>query len=154
MNKIKELQEMVNKYKFKPRVAVNNLVFTSKGEVLLVKRNKKDALKDMWGGIGGKIEYLESAESAAIRELKEETGLKFKKPLFLGYTENISEYPHYVVLWFLHIIDKKRKIVMCKDENCDYGWFKVDELPKQIPETTRMMIKKGEEVVKSKRLLR
>jgi len=42
---------------------------------LLLKRNKNKIYEHLWQGVAGKIEEGETAPEAAIRELKEETGL-------------------------------------------------------------------------------
>ncbi len=144
--------DKVSKYKLKPRVAVNNLVFTSRAEVLLVKRDKQDdALSGLWGGIGGKVDYLEPLANASIRELKEETGLALNKPCFVGVTENISQYPHYVVVWFAYSLPLKKQILIDYSENAEYGWYPITTLPKEMKNDTRVMIQQGWRVIKSKR---
>ncbi len=65
-----------------PAVAV---VVRQNTGVLLVKRGIAPA-KGLWALPGGFIEGAESPEKAALRELKEETGLKGKKARILGIT--------------------------------------------------------------------
>lgn len=49
--------------------------FDSKSNVLLLKRGKGQHCGGFWSFPGGKIEAGEQAQQAAMRELKEETGL-------------------------------------------------------------------------------
>jgi 8-oxo-dGTP diphosphatase len=43
--------------------------------VLLIKKERPSWQKDLWNGVGGKIEEYETRDHAMIREFKEETGL-------------------------------------------------------------------------------
>jgi NADH pyrophosphatase NudC (nudix superfamily) len=55
------------------------------GNILLQKRSKD---KDIWGWLGGIIEYGESAEEAVHREVMEESGLEVKIDYLIGiYTK-------------------------------------------------------------------
>jgi len=49
--------------------------FDNKGNLLLLKRDAKQHCGGLWSFPGGKVEAGEKAEAAAMRELKEETGL-------------------------------------------------------------------------------
>jgi mutator protein MutT len=61
------------------------VVFDDQGRVLLQKRSKTE---ELWGFPGGVMELGESAEEAAIREVREETGLEVKIDSMLGvYTQ-------------------------------------------------------------------
>jgi 8-oxo-dGTP diphosphatase len=60
------------------KVAVDAVVFAGTGndrQLLLIKR-KNDPYKGMWALPGGFVEDDEELDTAAIRELEEETGLK------------------------------------------------------------------------------
>ncbi len=60
------------------KVAVDAVVFAGKGQdlqLLLIKR-KNDPYKGMWALPGGFVEDDEELDTAAMRELEEETGLK------------------------------------------------------------------------------
>jgi 8-oxo-dGTP diphosphatase len=56
-------------------------------KILLTKRNVSP-FKDYWCLPGGHIELYETARDAAIREVKEETGLDFE-PVYLDYFDEI-----------------------------------------------------------------
>ncbi len=59
--------------------AVPVIIKNGKGEILLGKRSKKMPMfPSMWGLPGGIINYKESLEDAAKREVKEEIGVEVK----------------------------------------------------------------------------
>jgi mutator protein MutT len=61
------------------------VVFDDQGRVLLQKRSKTE---EIWGFPGGIMELGESAEEAALREVREETGLEVKVDSLLGVYTN------------------------------------------------------------------
>lgn len=62
------------------------------GELLLQRRSRND---EIWGLPGGCIEIGESVKEAAIREIKEETGLEVSIDYLLGiYSKYFTEYPN------------------------------------------------------------
>ena len=68
------------------------VVFDEQGRVLLQNRSKDDI---QWGFPGGVMELGESAAEAAIREVREETGLEVKIEGLLGvYSKYFHEYPN------------------------------------------------------------
>ena len=56
---------------------------------LLLKRNKDKLYEHLWQGVAGKIEGNETASEAAIRELKEETGLE---PIRMFVADHVSRF--------------------------------------------------------------
>lgn len=69
------------------RVGVGVIVLDSRGWILLEKRSDCG----MWGLPGGRIEPGESVTEAAVREVKEETGLNVEITRLLGvYSERES----------------------------------------------------------------
>ena len=101
------------------------IVVVIKGnKFLAVQRSKTDYWMPLhWSMPGGHIMEDESAYHAAIRELKEETGIVSKRMVFLGIKFNK---------------DKKRlALYKCDDfdgdvklnfEHSDYKWITVDEI--------------------------
>jgi 8-oxo-dGTP diphosphatase len=52
------------------------ILLVKSGRICVSQRKKTDTFKDKWQFPGGKVEKGEEIRPAAIRELKEETGLK------------------------------------------------------------------------------
>lgn len=66
-------------------------IFNNQGEVLLQKR----ADSGKWGFPGGAVELGETPQMAAVREIKEETGLDVEVKNLIGvYTDFDTEYPN------------------------------------------------------------
>lgn len=82
----------------RPYVGIGVLIANEKKEVLLGKRIDAHG-HATWGPPGGgHLEFSESFEQGAYREVKEETGLEISNPLFIGLTNDIfhSEKKHYI----------------------------------------------------------
>ena len=54
-------------------------------------KKKNDTNSGKWIGIGGKIEKGETPAECIIREVKEETGLSLKEPLYRGIIHFVSD---------------------------------------------------------------
>lgn len=67
------------------------VVTNDDGQVLLQRRGDRGS----WGFPGGAVEYGESLEEAAVREIYEETGLKVEATALLGiYSKYTDTYPN------------------------------------------------------------
>ncbi len=67
---------------------VSSLIYIRKeGKTLMLRRDKKDAELHQYryNGVGGKFEEGESPEACAIREIREETGLKANSLVYRGH---------------------------------------------------------------------
>ena len=65
------------------------VIIDGKSRVLMVKQRHEG--RDIWMVPGGGIEEGENAEQAAIREVKEETGLDIEVGSLLWHVEEVSE---------------------------------------------------------------
>lgn len=84
-----------------PRLAADAVVLTDDGFVLV--RRKRDPFKGSWALPGGFVEYGETVEEAAAREVKEETGLDVKLVGLVGVYSDPERDPrgHVVSVAFL-----------------------------------------------------
>jgi dihydroneopterin triphosphate diphosphatase len=101
-------------------------------EFLLLKRGEKEIYGGLWQMVTGKIRKGEKAYNAALREIKEETGLKPKK---FWVTPNVNPfYSHennYISLIpvFAAEVDGNSKVTLCK-EHTEYKWLNPDKAKK------------------------
>lgn len=68
----------------RPLLAVDVVIRRTDGSIVFVKR-KNPPFKGFYALPGGFVEYEEKVEDAAIREVREETGIGFARCLFLSW---------------------------------------------------------------------
>ncbi len=78
---------------------VRVIVLDDKGRMLLVKQRHED--NDIWMVPGGGIEDGENAADAAVREVKEETGLDIEIGTLIWHVEEVSQRGQRFVNFFL-----------------------------------------------------
>ena len=85
-----------------PKLAVDAVVFDGAGRLLLIKR-KSPPFQGCYALPGGFVEYGETVEEAARRELKEETGVTAKTRHLVGIYSQADRDPrgHVVSVAFL-----------------------------------------------------
>jgi 8-oxo-dGTP diphosphatase len=113
----------------RPGVGVG--VFIKKdGKFLLGKRLGAHG-EATWCTPGGHLEYGESWEACATREVAEETGLKIKNIQFVTLTNDIfeDEHKHYITICMRSDWDSGEAKIMEQDKFTELGWFALDELP-------------------------
>ncbi|MCW8965939.1 MAG: NUDIX hydrolase [Candidatus Pacearchaeota archaeon] len=114
-------------------VGVPVIIQNKKGEILLGKRDNKSIFYPLtWGLPGGMINYNESIEDAAKREVLEELGIEIK---LIKRTKNIQEnFP--TKKCRLHTIDIAHYAKITKgkpkpkDETKEVRWFSPKEIKK------------------------
>jgi dATP pyrophosphohydrolase len=93
-------------------------------EFLLLKRAEQEIYPGLWQMVTGKIKKNEKAYKAALREIKEETGLI---PLKLWVVPNVNPfYSHEnnsisLLPVFAAQVENNSEINIC-EEHCDYKW--------------------------------
>ena len=115
----------------KPRIGVGIIVI-KEGKVLLGKRKGAHG-SGCYSTPGGNLEFKETVEVCAIRELTEETGLK-PLSLQLGpWTQDvIDEQKHYISL-FVIITEFEGEPELLEPHKCEgWDWYAWDNLPSPL----------------------
>jgi 8-oxo-dGTP diphosphatase len=113
----------------KPIVLVVSVSIIKGEEVLMIKENKSNVI-NKWNFPSGHIEIGEDIPYAAIREVKEETGLDVELTYTTGVYNFISSYQDQVIMF--HFVGRVigGSISLEEDEIIDSAWIKVSELEK------------------------
>jgi len=111
-------------------------------KILLLYRNaeKRARWEADWGNIGGLVEFGETSLQAAIREVYEEIGIKFKpsdlKLIYVKETPNFMPHIQAVHLVYAATLDENEEIKLNAytkaPESDSYKWFSVNELPERM----------------------
>ena len=90
----------------KPKLVVS--VLTKNNGKYLLAREMLESGIDKWIVPGGKVEFGESLEDAALREIKEETGLNIDNLEFLCFKEALfPKYNYHTVIFFFSATSNK-----------------------------------------------
>ncbi len=112
--------------------------FNNEGKVLLLKREDAQHCGGLWSFPGGKIKAGEMPETAAKRELKEETGLTGSDWKYMG--THSFEYPDRLLHFFLFTCVCDTATVM--ETESAYIWARDNELTDYpMPDANSELIK-------------
>lgn len=115
-----------------PKVGVG-VILMKDGKVLLGKRKKSHG-EGCWAHPGGHLEFGETFEECAKREVMEETGLKIKNIRVGAVTNDIfeNENKHYVTIHAICDYDSG-ELENKEPEKCEkWEWFEWDKLPDNV----------------------
>ena len=107
-----------------PRFVITALVFIRKEDtILLVKQSYGN---QYWSLPGGVVEFGESVDQAAVREVKEETGLDIRVKRVVG----LYSKPDQKSLAITFEGEMVGGVLAPDNEVCDCQYFRLDGLPK------------------------
>jgi 8-oxo-dGTP diphosphatase len=118
----------------RPAVTVDIVVFKnfdSHPEILLIER-KNEPFKNMWALPGGFVDKDEDIETAAYRELKEETSIEDINLSQLHTFGKPGRDPRGHTISIVHIgfLKNNNQKIQAGDDAKNLQWFSVDQLPK------------------------
>lgn len=105
-------------------VVVEIYTVTQDKEILVTQRHHNKTYPLYWEVTGGSILKNETPLLGALRELKEETGIKVDEEGMIPiYTQRYSKY-HTIFKGFMTVIDKNKVTIKLQDqETIDYKWI-------------------------------
>ena len=121
----------------KKKVGVGfGVMMKRENEILLGKRHADPAKADSelhgegsWTMPGGKLEYQESFEEGAMREVEEETGMQLKSAKVICVNNDKNEFAHFVTIGLFSEDFLGEPKVMEPDEIVEWKWFDLNNLP-------------------------
>jgi mutator protein MutT len=106
------------------------------GKILLGKRHPDPDKADSafrsageWCLPGGKLEWGETIEDGAIREVKEETGITIRDPRVISVHNCKNQHAHFLTVGLIAADWEGEARVMEPDEITEWGWFDLKNLP-------------------------
>jgi len=122
------------------KVGVGVGVLILKDNKVLLGRRHADPLKadselngeGTWTMPGGKMEYQETFEEAAIRETFEENGLIVRKISVICINNDKNEFAHFVTIGLKAEEFEGEPQVKEPDEIVEWQWFDLNDLPKNL----------------------
>ncbi|HEX2904165.1 MAG TPA: NUDIX domain-containing protein [Jatrophihabitans sp.] len=113
-------------------LAAAGIVFDDSGRLLLIRRARPPG-QGLWSIPGGKCLPGESAESACVRELHEETGLRTYVLRWVGRVSRPAPGGHtYIIDDFTCALEPEAGVATAGDDADEVGWFSaaaLSELP-------------------------
>jgi 8-oxo-dGTP diphosphatase len=114
----------------RPVPVVRIIVPDSSGRVLILQRATDSTDGGRWCLPGGKIDYGDTIEQAAARELVEETSLRSTSLRFLFYQDTLPPAPgrmHCINLYFLCAAEGE---VVLNEESIAAAWIGPEDFPR------------------------
>jgi len=96
-------------------VAADAVVFDDLGRVLLIRR-KYPPFEGAFALPGGFVEYGETTEAAALRELREETGIEGGAPRLVGVYADPARDPRHHVVSIAYLVQPKSYAIHAGDD--------------------------------------
>ncbi|MCB9235324.1 MAG: NUDIX domain-containing protein [Bacteroidia bacterium] len=134
-----KLQAFARKFRkyFKPLVAAGGVPVSPAGELLLIYRYEN------WDLAKGKVDLNESIPAAAMREMREETGIhshtlgkKLRETYHIFRGRNAGVWRFKTTYWFLMPCKSREELIPQLEEGItDVRWFPAYELKASMPDT-------------------
>lgn len=123
-------EKFMELFEYVPRLAVDGVLIKD-GKVLLMKR-AGEPFRGMWGIPGGFVEKGERVEEAALREVKEETGIETKVLRLVGVYSDPDRDPRGHVITVAFLLEQTGGELKGNEETQDVRFFEKDDIPEQL----------------------
>lgn len=148
-NEIIEREELHNRGKLHNEVTI--YVINNKKQILLQRRSKNRRFcPNMLGVIAGHVEYNEVPIECAIRELKEEIGIKVNKTNIYNLYDRYlvkEKFNNHFMYSFYTICDKKEEDFKIQKEELSYvKWYDLDDVIEMTKNNNKEVVFKKNEI--------
>jgi 8-oxo-dGTP diphosphatase len=125
----------------RPRVGVG--VMLRRGDLLLLGKRLSGPGAGCYGWAGGHLEFGETPEECAIREVAEETGLSISLDMLepLCVSNTMAYGSHYIDIEFRCEIPVGEPRVMEPEKLENWAWYRLNALPEPMFEAAAMALK-------------
>ena len=112
------------------RVGVGCWIFNPAGQILLGHRKSKHGA-NTWAPPGGHLEFGETPQQCASRELCEETGIIIPENMIyiISFTNDVFQDKHYITIHCRTDNIVATPIIMEPDKCDQWKWFDLNKLP-------------------------
>lgn len=114
----------------RPQVGVGAMIMRD-GKVLLGRRKGAHGA-GTYAWCGGHLEFGETLEACAIREVREETGLVVTSLRLLCVSNIVAYNKHYIDFEFVAEVAPGEPQVLEPDRIESWGWYSLDNLPSPL----------------------
>jgi ADP-ribose pyrophosphatase YjhB (NUDIX family) len=112
-----------------------------RGERLLLVKRRKAPEAGLWSLVGGKVDFLERAEEAVVRETREEVGVAIELGPLLCLVEMIGiDGQHWVSPVYRAALASGEPVNREPDKIAEIGWFALDAPPAPLAQAAREAI--------------
>ena len=111
-----------------PIPVVRLIIKNAKDEVLILRRAGSAHATGFWCLPGGKVDYCDTVEESAIRELQEETSLVCNSLRFLFYQDSLPPEPggmHCINLYFACAVSGT---LVLNNESSEFAWISREDI--------------------------
>lgn len=114
------------------RVGVGVFVIKDGKFIIGERTGSHDA--NTWSIPGGHLDFGETPEETAVREVMEETGLEVANPRFCAFTNDIFEKDnkHYISIWMFVDWVSGKEAILEPDKCLEWTWVDFDTLPEPL----------------------
>lgn len=115
-----------------PHVGVSCLIM--QGDRFLLVKRANVSQSGYWKAPGGYMQFGETPEQTAIREVQEEVGLAIDDPKFRCITDDVfeDEQKHFITIWMVAHYNGGEPKVTAPDEEAEVQWFSWQSLPSPL----------------------
>lgn len=113
------------------RPYVGTAVFVMRDGKFLFQQRKGSHGEGTWSTPGGYLEFGETLEECAVREVREETGMEIENVRIGGVTNDIfeSDNKHFVTVWLVSDWKSGEPHITEPDKCVEQRWVDFDTLP-------------------------